>query len=238
MTQAEKVLDWAFDQIGTAENPLGSNNVRYNTEYYGHEVSGSAYPWCMAFIWCGFHETGLSKLFYGGKKTASCTTLMKWAANKGYFVTGDYQKGDVFLYDWDANPADSEHTGFFTGGIDSIGRYIAIEGNYGNKVARVLRAPKSIIGAFRPQWSDAKPDESGEDIVAVKLQEISRGDKGEQVKSMQILLIGRGYSCGQYGADGEYGSDTYKALTKFQSDKGLEVDGICGANTWSKLLKG
>ena len=40
----------AEQQLGTKENPSGSNKVKYNTWFYGSEVSGSAYPWCAAFI--------------------------------------------------------------------------------------------------------------------------------------------------------------------------------------------
>ena len=45
------------------------------------------------------------------------------------------------------------------------------------------------------------------------------------------------YSCGSYGADGDFGSATDKAVRRFQSAKGIGVDGIVGSNTWSKLLK-
>jgi peptidoglycan hydrolase-like protein with peptidoglycan-binding domain len=56
------------------------------------------------------------------------------------------------------------------------------------------------------------------------------------VKALQTLLIGYGYSCGKAGADGDFGNSTYKALKNFQKDKGLSIDGYCGAKTWSKLL--
>lgn len=58
------------------------------------------------------------------------------------------------------------------------------------------------------------------------------------VMSLQRLLICSKYSCGNYGADGEFGNDTLTAVKKFQTDKGLTVDGIVGANTWAKLIKG
>lgn len=32
------------------------------------------------------------------------------------------------------------------------------------------------------------------------------GDKGDAVKTMQTMLIKLGYSCGKYGADGDFGS--------------------------------
>lgn len=64
------------------------------------------------------------------------------------------------------------------------------------------------------------------------------GDKGECVRSAQLLLIGRGYSCGRCGADGEVGQDTCNAVISFQRDKGLQQDGIIGAQTWARLIGG
>ena len=83
-----------------------------------------------------------------------------------------------------------------------------------------------------------KPTEAVEEVktVTVTLNQLSKGAKGEQVKNLQILLIGKGYSCGSSGADGDFGTNTDKAVKKFQKDNGLTADGICGKNTWAKLL--
>ncbi len=64
------------------------------------------------------------------------------------------------------------------------------------------------------------------------------GDKGECVRAAQLLLIGRGHSCGRYGADGEIGQDTYNAVVAFQRATGLQQDGIIGALTWARLIGG
>lgn len=64
------------------------------------------------------------------------------------------------------------------------------------------------------------------------------GDKGEYVRSAQLLLIGRGYSCGRCGADGEIGQDTYNAVIAYQRACGLQQDGIIGAQTWARLIGG
>lgn len=47
---AEAVLNVARGELGTLENPLGSNNVVYNSWYYGRRVSGGSYPWCATFL--------------------------------------------------------------------------------------------------------------------------------------------------------------------------------------------
>ena len=64
---------------------------------------------------------------------------------------------------------------------------------------------------------------------------LSKGDKGNGVKTMQTMLIACGYSCGSYGADGDFGSDSDKALRKFQGDYSLTVDGKYGSKSKAKL---
>jgi peptidoglycan hydrolase-like protein with peptidoglycan-binding domain len=64
---------------------------------------------------------------------------------------------------------------------------------------------------------------------------LSKGDKGNDVKTMQTMLIACGYSCGSYGADGDFGSGSDKALRKFQGDYGLTVDGKYGSKSKAKL---
>lgn len=49
-TQLQKLLNIANDELDTKEYPPDSNNVKYNTWYYGHPVSGKKYPWCAVFI--------------------------------------------------------------------------------------------------------------------------------------------------------------------------------------------
>ena len=63
-----------------------------------------------------------------------------------------------------------------------------------------------------------------------------KGDKGDAVKRMQNELIQRGYDLGKWGADGNFGTQTEKALMAFQRDEGLVADGICGQKTWDALL--
>ncbi|WP_171117600.1 MULTISPECIES: serine/threonine-protein kinase [Streptomyces] len=61
------------------------------------------------------------------------------------------------------------------------------------------------------------------------------GDKNSRVTQVQCMLVKRGYSVGNAGVDGQFGDGTRAAVKKFQSAKGLDVDGIVGANTWGAL---
>lgn len=233
-SQIEALTAWHKAQIGTKEKPLGSNNVRYNTLYYGREVSGEKYKWCMVYVWAGFYECGLSKLFYDGKKTASCTTLMDWAKSKGRFFTSGFKVGDIVLYNWDNDPS-SEHTGYITQVISDTDFY-AVEGNASDAVKLTHPDRKTILGVFRPEYDDIPQAPQAEEVFKVKMRYLKNGCVGEDVRALQILLEGREYSCGRYGTDGEFGNDTEAAVCAFQDDNKLSVDGIVGYNTMSKLL--
>lgn len=62
---------------------------------------------------------------------------------------------------------------------------------------------------------------------------LRKGNKGEAVRAVQILLKGRGYSV---GATGNFGSGTVSALNKFKKAKGLTPDGTVDADTMAALL--
>ena len=64
---------------------------------------------------------------------------------------------------------------------------------------------------------------------------LSKGDSGSAVEEMQKMLIACGYSCGKWGADGDWGNDTEKAVLAFQKDHGLSVDGVYGPKTKAAL---
>ena len=55
------------------------------------------------------------------------------------------------------------------------------------------------------------------------------GSTGTEVKNIQKVLKKLGYYTGS--VDGIYGTKTKKAVTSFQRDCGLTVDGICGPQT-------
>ena len=153
----KKLTDWFLAQIGVTET--GENNVIYNTHFYGRAVNGGAYPWCAAFIWDGFRETGLSGLFCGGEKTAYCPYVMDHARRHGMWVTGDYREGDLLLYDLSGDGV-ADHIGYCVAWDGGSG--VAVEGNYSGAVARVKRYAAQVLGAYRPVYpTDAEPSGSG-----------------------------------------------------------------------------
>ena len=66
---------------------------------------------------------------------------------------------------------------------------------------------------------------------------LKNGMDGADVKELQTMLIELGYSCGSWGADGEFGDATELAVRKFQKEHGCEVDGEVGPETLDALVK-
>ena len=122
----------------------------------------------------------------------------------------------------------NEH-GTTTGGQtgDQTGREICTRGYYNYPWDCVLRYTE-----------EEQETERAAEYAAVELPVLQRGDTGEAVRAMQVLLRGRGFGVGWYGADGEFGAATEEGLRAFQRVKTEETDGVCGERTWSRLLKG
>jgi hypothetical protein len=238
---ADKILAKAISQIGVKENPSGSNKVKYNTEYYGTVVSGSAYPWCCAFVWWVFKECGASSLFNGGNKTAYCPTVESYYKSIGRWYTSNAKKGDLVLFDFGGNGV-SEHIGILEK-VNSDGTYSVIEGNTsvtsndnGGNVMRRTRYKSQIKGFARPKYEGSTTTTSGGgSTVNITLTMLEKGSKGAEVKTLQRLLNALDYSCGK--VDGDFGNGTLAAVKAFQKAKGLGVDGIVGTNTWNSILK-
>ena len=154
MATVNSLLELARRQLGVKEDPPGSNKVKYNAWYYGREVSGAAYPWCMVFVQWVFDRASV-KL---PTRTASCGALMRAAQAAGCWVTKGYRPGDVVIYDFPGGAA-TDHCGIVEAVDDS--RVSAIEGNTsssndadGGAVERRTRRLSLIAGAVRPTFDE------------------------------------------------------------------------------------
>lgn len=78
-------------------------------------------------------------------------------------------------------------------------------------------------------WFGLKNQELG-------LPMLQKGEKSDTVRALQILLIGYGFGCGSYGADGDFGAATEKAVRRYQTAHALDADGIVGPETWRSLM--
>lgn len=64
---------------------------------------------------------------------------------------------------------------------------------------------------------------------------LKMGDKGIEVKKVQMLLNSLLVPSPRLREDGDFGRKTYEAVTRFQKMKGLKQDGIVGSKTLTAL---
>lgn len=84
----------------------------------------------------------------------------------------------------------------------------------------------------------AETEKTEGNTVNVTLPILQKGSKEKAyVKTLQTLLIAKGYNCGGYGADGDFGNGTLASVKAFQAANGLTADGIVGQKTWEALLR-
>ena len=156
---ASNIIAIAAKEVGYAESPANSNKTKYGEAYGWNGVA-----WCMIFMWWCFNQAGMSDLFYGGGKTASCGELKNYAIKHNQWVTGSYQPGDLVIMDFPNTKATTDHVGI----VESVNGTVltTIEGNTspsdsgsqynGGCVARKTRdtTEVKIVGAYRPQYKE------------------------------------------------------------------------------------
>ena len=67
------------------------------------------------------------------------------------------------------------------------------------------------------------------DKIEVQLPVLQKGSKGVAVSMLQAML--------NVKVDGDFGNDTETSLKAFQKNVKLTADGICGADTWTKVIE-
>ena len=155
---AERVIEIARGELSYTENPAGSNRTKYGAAY-GLQNQ----PWCVIFLWWCFREAGEAAAFFGGGKTASCGTLLRWYAAQGQTVpVSKARPGDIVLLNFH-NGQEPEHCGLVVG--TSTNAYIqTIEGNTspglegsqdnGGCVALKWRYARQVVAVLRPNYKE------------------------------------------------------------------------------------
>lgn len=202
------VLAYARSFLGTyPPGRLRENVNQFTLAYYANQTAAA---WCLIFVWYVLKHFGLAtwKLAY-----------VPWL----YKIPGEK----------------NGHAGIEVGaicaisGFSHVGFYVASHGDYfdllsGNSTSgsssdaiTVKRYPKSVISGHVNVNYSTSPSTSGDDpMIGLK-----KGDKGEPVKALQLLIeyAGRGAALGKSGVDGEYGSATAEALRLVRKDVGSDA---------------
>jgi len=82
-----------------------------------------------------------------------------------------------------------------------------------------------------------KTDKPSDNNFSIYIPTTSLGWKGPEIMNVQKALVALGYDVGPPGIDGIRGKYTIAAIKKYQSDRGLKVDGDPGPETVTALNK-
>lgn len=153
---ANTVLDIARGELNVTEFPPNSNRVKYWDSY---NPTWQGQPWCVAFLWWCFQQAGEGQVFFGGGKTASCGTLLRWYSAQGQTVAKqDVQPGDIVILNF-SGTNDTQHCGLvvevpYWGVIKTIEGNTSIAGSQSNggQVCLKTRNLSQIVGVCRPQY--------------------------------------------------------------------------------------
>ena len=120
----------------------------------------------------------------------------------------------------------------------ATGQFVELKGSKYTDQSNYLKAGDVLVtktqGHTVVVLSDG-PKAAGDNVDLSEMVALRNGDKGTKVAKMQRMLMALGYDLGVYGANGNFGDDTEKAVKAFQRDKGLEVDGSYGPKTHEAL---
>ena len=224
---AKEVIDKALAEVGVKESPPNSNNVKYNTYYYGRPVSGSSYPWCCTFVWWVLSSCGINV-----PKTASCMTLAQWFKDKGWWHTSNPQPGDVVFFHFKTNNRWTNHVGIVVAvkgnEIETVEGNTSINSDDNGGAVMLRKRSSNIVGYGRPPYNQ---EESASETKPV----LKRGSKGDFVRAWQTYLKQCGIDCG--AIDGDFGQKTEKAVRMYQKFKNLPVTGVIDEDDWESVGK-
>lgn len=115
-----------------------------------------------------------------------------------------------------------------------VKRHIDAQHGYWNYFGRLKALKAEIEGGTPAPAPTPEPAPTGWELSRL-LKRVSPIMQGEDVRNAQKCLIAKGYSCGNCGADGQYGNETKNAVVRFQQASGLSADGIVGEKTCAAL---
>lgn len=123
--------------------------------------------------------------------------------------------------------------GTTTGGAtgDQTGKEIYTRSYYNYPWDCVLRYAGDSTAATETR------EEVSQDVLTLcqaQIPQIKKGTTGTAVAALQAALTHCGYN--PTWIDGDFGLRTNNMLMAFQAEHGLDPDGVCGAQTWAKLM--
>lgn len=235
------------------KNAGSKNYTMFNRDYAAIMNDASAQP----EQWCGIFTSMMFVYAYGleAAKALLCGNLHKYTPTgasrfkkKGRYIErgeGKPQAGDVIFF-YSSSKGRIGHVGIVYKVSGS--KVYTIEGNTSGASTLVTNGggvkKKSynltstyIDGYGRPDYASVEAGTGAIPAPDLGDRLLLNGMEGDDVKELQSALISLGYSCGKWGADGDFGDATEIAVEAFQKAHGCGVDGEYGPETHAAMVK-
>ena len=212
-----KLLALAFKELGVSEVAGAEHEARiiqYAQDSGFETINDDETPWCSIFInYC------CKQLDYETTGKANARSWMHVGAK-----TTDPHPGDVVVFWRESVQSWKGHVAIFLGFSDNGKKVFCLGGNQGNSVSVAAYDAAKVLGFRRVGKTESfsLPDPI-----------LKKGDRGKEVIKLQVLLNKLDYDCGD--PDGAFGQMTHDALTLFQANNRLAIDGVYGMGSKNRM---
>ena len=159
-------------------------------------------------------------------------TMLAWNAQR-YIYGAPIYVGAAFRRPWEnAHGLQSQH---YAGVAFDVGQVLTAE----QRQVLYNSARNSGVWSFveplsqTPSWVHFDKRIYPPACITGGYPQVRFGSKGVYVLILQDGLNTLGFTTG--GLDGVFGNKTLNSVTRFQSSRGLKIDGIVGCNTWKSI---
>lgn len=191
---------------------------------------------CSSLIITAWEQAGVKVKEAG----ATYTGNMKAAFLKCGFIEvplKDRRKGDVLLNEIHHTAMMIDNYNLVHASISETGKITGKSGDQtGNEICTrsYYNYSKGWDCVLRYVGINTKPTTKEEEKIQMEVSVVKKGVKSVCVGTLQILLNAKNGE--KLEVDNSCGSLTEAAIKRYQAKKGLEVDGVCGKNTWNSLI--
>lgn len=250
MADYKDLVKFALNEVGNAENPLGSNKQKYGayidtTNWYEykdgsktwiHKVNGQ--DWCTTFHdYCFVKVFGIdeARRLLNRPRYNNLGAVVKYAYNYMKSIGKIASTPEIGCSIYFKNSAGLSHIGIV---YDYDNKYVyTVEGNAGTNCWYVAqkkysRSYERIVGYDRPLYK-VEPVPPKEDEMKFDELKVCYYRKGNIMKGDPVEVIQSVVNC---NIDGSFGPATDAAVKSFQKANGLVVDGSVGPQTWEAIF--
>lgn len=217
------------EYAGPANNPIIMGWVETialtypEMQAYCNGYTGDDIAWCGLTVAYCMTQAGIRPVF-GPTDTDRWMWAQAWANDAANFkATGRLTPGTIVVM---TRSGGGHVTLFEEWGSNNMLRCRG--GNQSDAVNVSSYDPSTVIRYVWPVAAGEQPQIPIEDRPMLE-----QGDDGPDVVDLQIMLNEQNRA--GLNPDGDFGPLTDTAVTNYQRSRGLEIDGICGQETWGAL---